>query len=51
VDSHPWIARPTTTWALQMNDYDCGLWVLATVVAILRGHDAMGLREGDMPAF
>ena len=39
------------TRALQTNDYDCGLWVLATVAAILQGHDAMGLREGDMPAF
>jgi len=34
-----------------MNNYDCGLWVLATVAAVLRGHDATGLTENDMLAF
>jgi len=33
-----------------MNDYDCGR-VLATVAAVLRGHDATGLTENDMLAF
>ncbi|KIM68029.1 hypothetical protein SCLCIDRAFT_20492 [Scleroderma citrinum Foug A] len=51
VDRCPWIACPTTIQALQTNDYDCGVWVLATVAAILRGHDAMGLKEGDMLTF
>jgi len=36
---------------LQTNDYDCGLWVLATVVAIYWGHDTAGLMESDMLAF
>ena len=36
------------TRALQTNGYDCGLWVLATVAAVLRGHDATGLTESNM---
>ena len=39
------------TRALQTNDYDCGLWVLASIAAVIQGHDAMGLVESDMPAF
>jgi len=36
---------------LQTNDYDCGLWVLASVAAILQGHNATGLTESEMLAF
>ncbi|KAF9231589.1 hypothetical protein BU15DRAFT_90869 [Melanogaster broomeanus] len=46
-----WIARPTSTLPLQTNGHDCGIWVLATIAAVLRGYDATGLKETDMPAF
>jgi len=36
---------------LQTNDYDCGLWVLASVAAVLRGHNATGLTESEMLVF
>ena len=36
---------------LQSNTYDCGLWVLAGITAILRGFDITGLEEADMPWF
>ncbi|KIM67521.1 hypothetical protein SCLCIDRAFT_69683, partial [Scleroderma citrinum Foug A] len=39
------------TECLQTNDYNCGLWVLANTAAVLQGHDATGLMEGDMLAF
>ena len=39
------------TERIQTNDYDCGLWVLASVAAVLRGHDATGLTESNMLAF
>ncbi|KIN94838.1 hypothetical protein M404DRAFT_50303, partial [Pisolithus tinctorius Marx 270] len=36
---------------LQSNGYDCGLWVLAQVAAVLRGYDITNLHEGNMIAF
>ncbi|KIN98611.1 hypothetical protein M404DRAFT_157308, partial [Pisolithus tinctorius Marx 270] len=36
---------------LQSNGYDCGLWVLAQVAAVLRGCDVTNLREADMHDF
>jgi hypothetical protein len=36
---------------LQTNTYDCGLWVLAGITAILRGFNITGLKEADMPWF
>ncbi|KIJ09168.1 hypothetical protein PAXINDRAFT_87848, partial [Paxillus involutus ATCC 200175] len=39
------------TLPLQKNGYDCGIWVLATIAAVLRGHNATGLKDADMPAF
>lgn len=36
--------------ALQSNGYDCGLWVLAWIIEILRGHDPAlsDIKEGTM---
>lgn len=34
-----------------MNAVDCGLWVLAQIVAIFRGHQATGFEEQDMMLF
>lgn len=33
---------------LQNNDFDCGLWVLATIFAVVRGNHITGLHEWDM---
>ena len=43
-----WTARPLLTQAVQSNSYDCGLWVLAAIAAVLRGKHTTGLVEGDM---
>ena len=37
--------------AVQTNAIDCGLWVLAQIIAVLRGFDATNLAQRDMPAF
>ncbi|KAJ6613526.1 hypothetical protein B0H10DRAFT_1647301, partial [Mycena sp. CBHHK59/15] len=34
--------------ARQSNGYDCGLWVLCTIGAILRGYHATGISENDI---
>ncbi|KIK11113.1 hypothetical protein PISMIDRAFT_123271, partial [Pisolithus microcarpus 441] len=36
---------------IQTNGYDCGLWVLAQIAAVLRGCEITGLREEDMIMF
>lgn len=36
---------------LQTNGHDCGIWVLASVAAILQGFDVTGLKESDIPTF
>jgi Ulp1 family protease len=36
---------------LQTNGYDCGVWVLASVAAVLRGFDVTGFSEPDIPWF
>ncbi|KAG9310616.1 hypothetical protein JVU11DRAFT_9183 [Chiua virens] len=46
-----WVARPILLEAVQTNGYDCGVWVLSTVAALLRGHDATELKERDMLPF
>ena len=33
---------------IQTNNHDCGLWVLATIAAVLRGFDVTGLAERHM---
>ncbi|KAF8451140.1 hypothetical protein L210DRAFT_3500312 [Boletus edulis BED1] len=46
-----WVTVPITTTALQTNAVDCGLWVLAQIVAIFRGCQATGFEEHDMMLF
>jgi len=36
---------------LQSNGYDCGLWVLAQIAAVLRGYDITNMREDNMHSF
>lgn len=39
------------TEPVQSNHYDCGIWVLAQMTAVLRGFDITGLHESDMIMF
>ena len=43
--------NPAQTQACQTNGYDCGLWVLASIGASLRGFHCAVLREQDIPRF
>ncbi|EJD50107.1 hypothetical protein AURDEDRAFT_58622 [Auricularia subglabra TFB-10046 SS5] len=44
-----WIARPMVSKAPQSNTYDCGVWILCTVAALLDGKRVTSLGEGDIP--
>ena len=35
----------------QTNSYDCGVWILAQMAAVLRGYDVTGIKEHDMVSF
>ncbi|KAG2125734.1 hypothetical protein DEU56DRAFT_873029 [Suillus clintonianus] len=48
IDMDGWVARPLTLKPLQTNGYDCGVWVLATIIAVLRGRQLTQLREDEM---
>ncbi|KAG2156682.1 uncharacterized protein EDB93DRAFT_1238950 [Suillus bovinus] len=51
VDLTGWVACPLTVHPLQTNSYDCGLWVLAALAAVLRGAHTPGIYEKDMISF
>ncbi|OSX55799.1 hypothetical protein POSPLADRAFT_1163054, partial [Postia placenta MAD-698-R-SB12] len=46
-----WAVYPTTTAARQHNTYDCGVWILAVIAAVLRGYDMTGFEEADIGRF
>ncbi|KAJ3546524.1 hypothetical protein NM688_g5507 [Phlebia brevispora] len=46
-----WSAYPLSITPHQTNEHDCGLWVLATMLAFLKGYEMTGLSEVDMPKF
>ncbi|KAJ7593008.1 hypothetical protein C8J56DRAFT_1045445 [Mycena floridula] len=51
VPVNEWIVTPivNSSSKLQTNGYDCGVWVLAMIFAVLRGAERMGgLQERDM---
>ncbi|KAG0706003.1 hypothetical protein DFH29DRAFT_980719 [Suillus ampliporus] len=48
VDLEGWVARPLNIQPLQTNNYDCGVWVLAAIIAVLRGRHVTGVREADI---
>ncbi|KIN99430.1 hypothetical protein M404DRAFT_30479 [Pisolithus tinctorius Marx 270] len=50
-DFGSWSAHPIALGPLQSNGYDCGLWVLAQVTAVLRGCNITNLRKADMRDF
>ncbi|KAG1864624.1 hypothetical protein C8R48DRAFT_601821 [Suillus tomentosus] len=43
IDLDGWVARPLNLKPYQTNGYDCGVWILAAMIAILRGHHVTGL--------
>ncbi|KAJ7211535.1 hypothetical protein B0H12DRAFT_1312933 [Mycena haematopus] len=48
-EEEPWVARPLFRGTpLQSNGHDCGLWVLCTMAAILRGYHVSGITEREM---
>ncbi|KAG2046020.1 hypothetical protein BDR06DRAFT_985702 [Suillus hirtellus] len=51
IDLKGWVARPLILNPLQTNGYDCGLWVLAALAAVLWGSHRPGMCEEDMIAF
>ncbi|OAX32297.1 hypothetical protein K503DRAFT_702255 [Rhizopogon vinicolor AM-OR11-026] len=48
VDLQGWVAHPLNIQRLQNNGYDCGVWVLAAMIAVLRGRHVTGVREVDI---
>ncbi|KAG1879476.1 hypothetical protein C8R48DRAFT_767734 [Suillus tomentosus] len=48
IDLDGWVARPLNLKPYQTNGYDCGVWILAAMIAVLRGHHITGLREDEM---
>ncbi|KAI0259639.1 hypothetical protein BC834DRAFT_833182, partial [Gloeopeniophorella convolvens] len=46
-----WHLHLLTTQRLQNNNYDCGVWVLAVLTAVLRGFHMVRLPESRIPLF
>lgn len=43
-----WVARPTIIHPRQSNGFDCGIWVIANVAAILAGFPVTGIQEHNI---
>lgn len=50
-DFEDWTAQPLTVKSAQTNGYDCGIWILSVMDAVLRGHDTTSCKERDMVVF
>ncbi|KAG2139317.1 hypothetical protein DEU56DRAFT_735682 [Suillus clintonianus] len=48
IDLDGWVARPLTIKPLQTNGYDCGVWILAAMIAVLHGRHITRLQEEEM---
>ncbi|CDO73127.1 hypothetical protein BN946_scf185007.g181 [Trametes cinnabarina] len=46
-----WEAYPLVETPLQTNSYDCGVWVLACIAALLRGYHSVQLSQTDITRF
>ncbi|KAI9059331.1 hypothetical protein FKP32DRAFT_1668689 [Trametes sanguinea] len=46
-----WEAYPLVETPLQTNSYDCGVWVLACIAALLRGYHSVQLSQTDISRF
>nr|VWO93910.1 Plasma membrane ATPase (EC [Ganoderma boninense] len=44
-----WKAYPLVDVPLQDNGYDCGVWILACLAAVLRGFTSTGLSSSEVP--
>jgi len=51
VTEEGWSANILSKEGLQTNGYDCGLWVLAVISAVLEGYHCTALQEVDMNVF
>lgn len=51
IDLEGWQTRALNVNPCQSNTYDCGLWVLAAMIAVLRGRHVTGLLEEQMSDF
>jgi Ulp1 family protease len=46
-----WSASPTCIVPMQTNGYNCGVWVLACIAAVLRGYHLPAIKESDIVVF
>ncbi|TFK84575.1 cysteine proteinase, partial [Polyporus arcularius HHB13444] len=46
-----WTVHPATLARLQNNDYDCGVWLLACMAAVLRGYTTIAMTENKVVQF
>ncbi|KAL4263554.1 peptidase C48 family protein [Pleurotus pulmonarius] len=46
-----WIARPLCVKGVQSNGYDCGVWILSTIAAVLQGYEVSGMTEDEISQF
>ncbi|KAI0701749.1 hypothetical protein C8Q76DRAFT_633393 [Earliella scabrosa] len=51
LDGEEWCAHTVTSDKLQTNGYDCGIWVLACIAALLQGFESVRLSEKDIGRF
>ncbi|KAH6890083.1 hypothetical protein BKA70DRAFT_1120762 [Coprinopsis sp. MPI-PUGE-AT-0042] len=47
----PWDFRSVSATLVQTTSFSCGLWVLASIGAVLSARHTTGLSEADMPSF
>ncbi|KAG1835702.1 hypothetical protein EV424DRAFT_1340758 [Suillus variegatus] len=48
IDLEGWVAQPLNVECLQNNNFDCSIWVLATILVVVWGRHITGMREQDM---
>ncbi|KAG2056565.1 hypothetical protein BDR06DRAFT_879872, partial [Suillus hirtellus] len=48
IDLEGWVSRPLNVQCLQNNNFDCGVWVLATIFTVVHGKHIMGVHKHDM---
>lgn len=44
-----WIARPILIHPRQTNSFDCGVWVITNIAAVLSGFLLTGIQEHEIP--
>ena len=51
VTEEGWTTQPLLLDAVQKDAFSCGLWVLASIAAVLRGCHITGLTGGEIETF